>query len=98
MKHDASARTRVRVHHCLRLLALLLHYNYQFFFFLNYFFNENFNAREEHKGWTVAQSANLGVLPAKKQTNKKAKQDKKERKKKQTNKQSNQQKQTNFGL
>ena len=25
----------------------------------------NFNAQEEHKGWTVAQSANLGVLPTK---------------------------------
>jgi len=25
----------------------------------------NFNAQEEHKGWTIAQSANLGVLPTK---------------------------------
>jgi len=25
----------------------------------------NFNEQEEHKGWTIAQSANLGVLPAK---------------------------------
>ncbi len=42
----------------------------------------NFKAREEHKGWTVAQSANLGVLPAKKN---KARQ--KKRKKEKTNKQ-----------
>ena len=25
----------------------------------------NLNAQEEHKGWTIAQSANLGVLPTK---------------------------------
>jgi len=29
----------------------------------------NFNAQEEHKGWTIAQSANLGVLPTKEKKN-----------------------------
>ena len=29
----------------------------------------NFNAQEEHKGWMIAQSANLGVLPTKEKEN-----------------------------
>ncbi len=58
-----------------------------------FFIYENFNAREEHKGWTVAQSANLGVLPAK--TNKqKNKTKKKERKNKQTSNQTGKNRQT----
>jgi len=34
-------------------------------FFLFFFMYGNFNAQEEHKGWTIAQSANLEVLPTK---------------------------------
>ncbi len=47
---------------------------------------------KEHKGCTVAQSANLGVLPAKNKTKQDKK--KKERKNKQTNKQANKQAKT----
>ena len=32
----------------------------------------NFNAQEEHKGWTVAQLANLRVLPTKEKKHNKA--------------------------
>jgi len=32
---------------------------------LFFFMYGNFNAQEEHKGWTIAQSANLEVLPTK---------------------------------
>ena len=34
------------------------------YFFILFMYG-NFNAQEEHKGWTVAQLANSGVLPTK---------------------------------
>jgi len=37
----------------------IIHSIVLFFFFMY----GNFNAQEEHKGWTVTQSANSGVLP-----------------------------------